>query len=62
MDRRRHQELSPSAFLKKFLTDKGKTDLATGSAKMLFRLPSEQERDDVIAYLKTFSAAAPVTH
>jgi cytochrome c2 len=29
---------------------------------MLFRLPSEQERDDVIAYLKTFSAAAPVTH
>jgi cytochrome c len=52
----------PSAFLKKFLTDKGKADLATGAAKMLFRLPSEQDRDDVIAYLKTFSAAAPVTH
>jgi cytochrome c len=52
----------PSAFLKKFLTDKGKADLATGSAKMLFRLPSEHERDDVIAYLKTFSSPAPVTH
>jgi cytochrome c len=52
----------PSAFLKKFLTDKGKADLATGAAKMLFRLPSEQDRQDVIAYLKTFSAAAPVTH
>jgi cytochrome c len=52
----------PSAFLKKFLADKGKPDLATGAAKMLFRLPSEQEREDVIAYLKTFSAAAPVTH
>jgi cytochrome c len=52
----------PSAFLKKFLADNGKPDLATGSVKMLFRLPSERERDDVIAYLKTFSAAAPVTH
>jgi cytochrome c len=52
----------PGAFLKKFLADKGKADLATGAAKMLFRLPSEQEREDVIAYLKTFSAAAPVTH
>ena len=52
----------PGAFLKKFLTDKGKADLATGSAKMLFRLPSEQEREDVIAYLRTFSAAALVTH
>ncbi len=48
----------PNAFLKKFLTDKGKADLATGSTKMLFRLQSEQERDDVIAYLKTFSAPA----
>jgi cytochrome c len=52
----------PSVFLKKFLTDKGKPDLATGAAKMLFRLPSEQERADVIAYLKTFSTPAPVTH
>jgi cytochrome c len=52
----------PGAFLKKFLTDKGKADLATGAAKMLFRLPSEHEREDVIAYLKTFSVPAPVTH
>jgi cytochrome c len=52
----------PSAFLKKFLTEKGKADLATGAAKMLFRLPSQQEREDVVAYLKTFSSPAPVTH
>ena len=29
---------------------------------MLFRLPSEQEREDVVAYLKTFSGPAPATH
>jgi cytochrome c len=46
----------PNAFLKKFLTDKGKPELATGSTKMAFKLPSEQERKDVIAYLKKFPA------
>ena len=45
----------PNAFLKKFLTDKGKADLATGSTKMTFKLSDEQDRRDVIAYLKTFS-------
>lgn len=45
----------PNAFLKKFLTDKGKTDLATGSTKMVFKLADEQQRKDVVAYLKTFS-------
>lgn len=45
----------PNAFLKKFLTDKGKADLATGQTKMVFKLASEQERKDVIAYIKTFS-------
>ena len=45
----------PNAFLKKFLTDKGKADLATGSTKMVFKLANEQQRKDVIAYLKTFS-------
>ena len=45
----------PNAFLKKFLTDKGKADLATGSTKMAFKLAGEQQRKDVIAYLKTFS-------
>ena len=45
----------PNAFLKKFLTDAGKPDLATGVTKMTFRLASETERHDVIAYLKTFS-------
>jgi cytochrome c len=43
----------PNAFLKKFLTDKGKPDLATGSTKMVFKLADDQDRKDVIAYLKT---------
>jgi cytochrome c len=45
----------PNAFLKKFLTDKGKADLAVGSTKMTFKLGNEQQRADVIAYVKTFS-------
>lgn len=45
----------PNAFLKKFLTDNGKADLAKGSTRMTFKLANEQERHDVIAYLKQFS-------
>jgi len=45
----------PNAFLKKFLTDKGKADLATGATKMTYKLANEQQRADVIAYVKTFS-------
>lgn len=45
----------PNAFLKKFLTDKGKPDLAAGSTKMTFKLADEQKRKDVIAYLNKFS-------
>ena len=45
----------PNAFLKKFLTDKGKADLATGSTKMTFHLADEQQRKDVIAYIDKFS-------
>lgn len=45
----------PNAFLKKFLTDKGKPQLANGMTKMTFRLSNEQQRADVIAYLKQFS-------
>jgi cytochrome c len=45
----------PNAFLKKFLTDKGKADLATGSTKMTFKLADEQQRKDVIAYIDKFS-------
>lgn len=45
----------PAPFLKKFLTDKGKADLATGTTRMVFKLPDEQDRKDVIAYLKKFS-------
>jgi cytochrome c len=45
----------PNAFLKKFLTDKGKADLATGTTKMTFKLADEQQRKDVIAYIDKFS-------
>lgn len=45
----------PNAFLKKYLVDNGKADLAKGSTKMVFKLSSEAERRDVIAYLKTHS-------
>ena len=45
----------PNAFLKKFLTDKGKPELATGSTKMTFHLCDEQQRKDVIAYINKFS-------
>ena len=45
----------PNAFLKKFLADKGKEDLAVGATKMVFKLADETERRNVIAYLKTFS-------
>jgi len=45
----------PNAFLKKFLTNKGKADLATGSTKMAFKLADEQQRKDVIAYINQFS-------
>jgi cytochrome c len=45
----------PNAFLKKFLTDKGKADLATGNTLMTFRLIDEQQRKDVVAYEATFS-------
>jgi cytochrome c len=45
----------PNVFLKKFLTDKGKAEQATGQTKMVFKLASEQERRDVVAYLKQFT-------
>jgi cytochrome c len=42
----------PAEFIKKYLTDKGKE--ATGTvSKMVFKLANEQQRKDVIAYLKT---------
>jgi len=45
----------PNKFLKEYLTGKGKADQAKGSTKMVFKLPNETERKDVIAYLRTFS-------
>ena len=47
--------VDPNAFLKKFLTDKGKADLAVGATKMPIKLANEQQRKDVIAYIKQFS-------
>jgi cytochrome c len=47
--------LDPTAFLQKFLTDKGKADLATGNSLMTFKLLDEQQRKDVVAYEATFS-------
>ena len=46
----------PTSFLKDFITAKGKPDLADGAAKMAFKLPDDQDRLDVIAYIKTFQA------
>jgi cytochrome c len=45
----------PTAFLKKYLTDKGKADAATGTSLMTFKLGDEQQRKDVAAYEATFS-------
>ncbi|HRD75415.1 MAG TPA: cytochrome c family protein [Hyphomicrobiaceae bacterium] len=47
----------PAEFLKKFLTSKGKQDLAEGTTRMVFKLTDETDRRDVIAYLKRFSPA-----
>ncbi len=47
----------PNAFLKKFLADAGKADLAQGQTKMPFKLPGKEDRENVIAYLKKFSPA-----
>ena len=47
----------PTPFLKKFLTDKGKPDLASGATKMVFKLPDETDRKNVIEYIKKFSPA-----
>ncbi len=44
----------PQGFLIKFLKEAGKPELAKGSTKMAFKLPSEKERKDVIEYLKKF--------
>ena len=40
----------PTVYLKKFVADKGK--MATGSSKMYFNLANEDQRKNVVAYLK----------
>lgn len=44
-----------SKFLKSWLEENGAKDKAKGRSKMVFALKKEQDRKDVIAYLKTFS-------
>lgn len=40
----------PTDYLKKYVSEKGKT--ATGSSKMAYQLASEDQRKNVVAYLK----------
>jgi len=45
----------PSGFLKKYLKENDAADKAKGRSKMVYKLKKEDERKDVVAYLKTFS-------
>ncbi len=47
--------VNPSSYLKKYLTDHGKADKATGSSKMVYMLANEDQRKNVLAYIETFS-------
>jgi cytochrome c len=47
--------VNPSNYLKKYLTDHGKADKATGSSKMVYMLANEDQRKNVVAYVATFS-------
>jgi cytochrome c len=49
--------VNPSNYLKKYLTDHGKADAATGSSKMVYMLANEGQRKNVVAYVATFSTA-----
>lgn len=41
----------PNAFLRGFLQSKGQAEKAAGATKMTFRLPSQDERKAVVAFL-----------
>ena len=45
----------PNGYLRQFLAGKGKAEFADKSTKMAFKLADEQDRKDVIAYLKKFT-------
>lgn len=47
--------LDPTKFLKGFLEEKDKKDLAKGRGKMIVKIKQEDKRANIIAYLKTFS-------
>lgn len=47
--------LDPTKYLKKFLEEKDKKDLAKGRGKMIVKIKQEDKRANIIAYLKTFS-------
>lgn len=43
----------PQAFLEKFLKDAGKADDIAGRTKMTFKLSKQEDREDLVAYLKS---------
>ncbi|WP_421723589.1 c-type cytochrome [Bauldia sp.] len=47
----------PQGFLVTFLQEQDQGDLARGRTRMAFRLADEQQRLDVVAYIKQFSDA-----
>jgi len=49
--------VNPTNYLKKYLTDHGKPDAATGASKMVYLLANEGQRKNVVAYVATFSTA-----
>ncbi|MEM9029096.1 MAG: c-type cytochrome [Pseudomonadota bacterium] len=48
--------VDPSKFLKEYLKANGAADKAKGRSKMVFKLRKEDDRQNVIAYLKTYAA------
>lgn len=47
--------IDPTKFLKNFLIEKGKTDLAKGRTKMVTKTPKEDQRRAVAAYLASLN-------
>ncbi len=47
--------VDPTKYLKKYLEDNGKKDLAKGRGKMIIKIKQEKKRANIVAYLKTFS-------
>lgn len=50
--------VDPTKYLKAYIKENGDAAQAKGRSKMIYKLRKEDDRADVIAYLKTFSEAA----